>query len=196
MDIGDYIDYIKYERKLSNETIKNYKYDLDKFLHFLKEEHINDFTSVSRMTIEKYLKRISDMNPKSVSRNITSINNLFIFLLKDKKIDSNPCEFIDRPKLKKSLPNTLSFDEVSLILDIPFKNKYDYRNKAMLEILYGSGLRISELISLTLRDIDMENDVIRCFGKGSKERIVPINDYEKYFLKEYLEKRSLKMMNF
>jgi integrase/recombinase XerD len=135
------------------------------------------------------------MNPKSVSRNITSINNLFIFLLKDKKVTSNPCEFIDRPKLKKTLPDTLSFEEVSNLLDIPLVTKYDYRNKAMLEILYGSGLRISELISLTLRDIDMENDIIRCIGKGSKERIVPINDYEKYFVKSYLEYRSLFLIN-
>ena len=195
MDIGDYIDYIKYERKLSNETIKNYTYDIEKFIVFLKEQGINSFSEITRKDIEKYLKEINDMNPKSISRNITSINNLFIFLLKDKQIENNPCEFIDRPKLKKSLPDTLSFDEVSLILDIPLKNKYDYRNKAMLEILYGSGLRISELISLTLRDVDMENDIIRCFGKGSKERIVPINDYEKYFLKEYLECRNLFLVN-
>ncbi len=195
MDIGDYVDYIKYERKLSNETIKNYAYDLEKFIVFLKEQGINSFSEITRKDIEKYLKEINDMNPKSISRNITSINNLFIFLLKDKQIKNNPCEFIDRPKLKKSLPDTLSFDEVSLILDITLKNKYDYRNKAMLEILYGSGLRISELISLTLRDVDMENDIIRCFGKGSKERIVPINDYEKYFLKEYLEYRNLFLVN-
>ena len=195
MDISSYIDYIKYERKLSSETIKNYKYDLEKFILFLKEKNINSFTDVDQRTIESYLKSINDMNPKSVSRNITSINNLFIFLIKDKKVKNNPCEFIDRPKLKKNLPDVLSPDEVSSILDIPLKNKYDYRNKAMLEILYGSGLRISELISLTLRDIDMENDIIRCFGKGSKERIIPINDYEKFFLKEYLEVRSSFLIN-
>ncbi len=195
MDIKDYIDYIKYERKLSAETIKNYKYDLDKFKTFLKAKGIDSFTSVNQKIIEQYLKSINEMNPKSVSRNITSINNLFIFLIKDKKVKNNPCEFIDRPKLKKSLPDTLSLDEVSKVLDIPLLDKYDYRNKAMLEILYGSGLRISELISLTLRDIDLENDVIRCFGKGSKERIIPINDYEKHFLLEYLQYRNLFLIN-
>lgn len=195
MDIEEYLDYIKYERKLSNETIKNYKYDLDKFIVFLKNKKIHSFKDVSLKDIESYLKNISDMNPRSISRNITSINNLFIFLLKNKKIKTNPCEFIDRPKLAKKLPDTLSFDEVSKILDIPLKTKFDYRNKAMLEILYGSGLRISELISLTLRDIDLENDIIRCIGKGSKERIVPINDYEMYFLKEYMEKRELFLVN-
>lgn len=193
--VESYIDYVKYERKLSNETAKNYKYDLDKFVLFLNNNRVNDFNQVDQHIIEEYLKEISDMNPKSISRNITSINNLFIFLLKDKSINKNPCEFIDRPKLKKSLPDTLSFEEVSNILDIPLKDKYDYRNKAMLEILYGSGLRIGELINLTLRDVDMENDIIRCFGKGSKERIVPINDYEKHFLKLYLERRSEFLIN-
>ena len=191
MDIKEYLDFIKYERKLSEETVKNYKYDLENFIKFLKKKNINSFKSVTQNDIELYLKEISNKNPKSISRNITSINNLFIFLLKDKFIKNNPCEFIERPKLKKTLPETLSFDEVTNVLDIPLITKYDYRNKAMLEILYGSGLRIGELISLTLRDIDFENDIIRCIGKGSKERIVPINDYEKYFLLQYLDKRSL-----
>ena len=131
------------------------------------------------------------MNPKSISRNITSINNLFIFLLREGKINKNPCEFIDRPKIMKRLPSTLSVNEVSALLDIPLNNKYDYRNKAMLELMYGCGLRVSELVSLTTRDIDMENDIIRCIGKGSKERIIPINDYAKHYLKLYLDKREL-----
>ena len=193
--IDNYIDYVKYERKLSEETAKNYRYDLNKFTSFLEENGVKSLKEVEQSTVLKYLKSINDMNPKSVSRNITSINNLFIFLLKENKIKNNPCEFIDRPKLQKSLPDTLSFEEVSNLLDIPLLTKYDYRNKAMLEILYGSGLRISELISLTLRDVDMENDIIRCIGKGNKERIVPINDYEKYYLKEYLEYRSLFLIN-
>ena len=193
--VENYIDYIKYERKLSDETAKNYKYDLDKFISFLEKENIKNLQKVDQKTVQKYLKSINNMNPKSISRNITSINNLFIFLLKEKQINNNPCEFIDRPKLKKSLPDTLSFEEVSSLLDIPLITKYDYRNKAMLEILYGSGLRVSELISLTLRDVDMENDIIRCIGKGSKERIVPINDYEKHFLKEYLNHRNLFLIN-
>lgn len=191
MELIDYIDYIKYERKLSNETVKSYEYDLNKFIYFLKDRGITSFSKVSQEDIEKYLAFISSKSSRTVSRNITSINNLFIFLLKEKKIKRNPCEFIDRPKLKKSLPDTLNIEEVTSLLDIPLNNKFDYRNKAMLEIIYGCGLRVSELISLTLRDIDMGNDVIRCTGKGSKERIVPINDYAMHYLKLYLEKRDL-----
>ncbi len=195
MKIEEYLDYIKYERKLSSETISNYKYDLQKFCLFLKDNNINSFNDVSQENIESYLKHISSLNSKTISRNITSINNLFLFLLIKKEVDKNPCEFIDRPKIGKHLPDTLSIEEVNNLLDIPLKNKYDYRNKAMLEIMYGSGLRVSELVSLTMRDVDMENDVIRCIGKGSKERIVPINDYSKHFLKLYIDKRGLFLIN-
>lgn len=191
MKLRDYIDYIKYERKLSLETVKNYKYDLEKFLLFLKEKGIFDINLVTTKDIEEYLATLKNFSPKTVSRNITSINNFMLFLLKEKKIDFNPCEFIDRPKLNKNLPTVLSIEEVDKLLDIPLKTKYDYRNKAMLEILYGSGLRISELINLTTRDVDFENAVIRCLGKGSKERIVPINDYIIHYLKLYLDKRNL-----
>lgn len=191
MKLRDYIDYIKYERKLSLETVKNYKYDLEKFLLFLKEKGIFDINLVTTKDIEEYLATLKNFSPKTVSRNITSINNFMLFLLKEKKIGFNPCEFIDRPKLNKNLPTVLSIEEVDKLLDIPLKTKYDYRNKAMLEILYGSGLRISELINLTTRDVDFENAVIRCLGKGSKERIVPINDYIIHYLKLYLDKRNL-----
>lgn len=195
MEIIEYLDYIKFERKLSNETVKNYEYDLNKFISYLKENHINSFNKVTVDNIENYLKYISNLNSRSISRNITSINNLFIFLLKEKRVKKNPCEFIDRPKIKKSLPDTLSVEEVSNLLDIPLKTKYDYRNKAMLELMYGSGLRVSELISLTMRNIDLENDIVRCLGKGAKERIVPINDYSMYYLKLYIDKRNLFLIN-
>lgn len=195
MEIIEYLDYIKFERKLSNETVKNYEYDLNKFISYLKENHINSFNKVTVGNIENYLKYISNLNSRSISRNITSINNLFIFLLKEKRVKKNPCEFIDRPKIKKSLPDTLSVEEVSNLLDISLKTKYDYRNKAMLELMYGSGLRVSELISLTMRNIDLENDIVRCLGKGSKERIVPINDYSMYYLKLYIDKRNLFLIN-
>ena len=195
MELTEYLDYIKYERKLSFETVKNYEYDLNKFVLFLKKNNISSFSDVRQDDISDYLKSIQNMNPRSISRNITSINNLFIFLLKDKKVSFNPCEFIDRPKLKKSLPDVLSIDEVTDLLDIPLTTKFDYINKAMLEIMYGCGLRVSEVISLKVHDIDMDNDIVRCIGKGSKERIVPINDYALYYLKLYLDVRGLFIIN-
>ena len=191
MKLKEYLDYIKFEKKLSIQTINNYKYDLQNFFSFLKKAGVQEDQQITTKDIEKYLVSLKNLDSKTVSRKITSINNYMIFLLKNNLIDSNPCEFIQRPKQKKTLPNVLSIEEVEKLLDITLKTKYDYRNKAMLEVLYGSGLRISELINLTTRDIDFDNAIIRCFGKGSKERIVPINDYTIYYLKLYLEKRPL-----
>lgn len=189
--INDYIDYIKYEKKLSDQTINNYHYDLNHFFLYLKKENIDSFSKVKQIHVEKYLNILNkDRDAKSISRNITSINNLFNYLLIEEIIRTNPCEFISRPKLRKSLPNTLSVEEIDNLLDINLNSRYDYRNKAILELLYSTGLRISEALNLTTRNVDFENDVIRCFGKGSKERIVPINDYALHYLKEYFNKRT------
>ena len=93
---------------------------------------------------------------------------------------------INNPKTKKSLPKVLSEDEINSLLDIDLKSDFDFRNKAMLELMYSSGLRVSELINLNISDIDLENDTVKIFGKGSKERIIPLNDYAKEALKEYV----------
>ena len=188
-NILDYIDYLKYERKLSKETIDSYEYDIKKFSIFLENKKIFLLEATSE-DILNYIKEIhKNIKTSSLARNITSIKNFYNFLIIDKKISKNPCDLVERPKVEKYLPETLSPDEVDLLLDIPLNTKYDYRNKAMLELMYGAGLRISELINLNTRDIDLENAIVRCFGKGSKERIVPINDYVLYYLVEYLEQR-------
>lgn len=188
--IEDYLDYLKFERNLSDETINNYKYDLLKFNRFLTKLNI-DIINVNVNDITSYIKEISNLDSSSISRNITTLNNFYNYLIVNKIIKNNPCEFIDRPKLKKRIPNVLTVKEVDNLLDIKLNNEFDYRNKAMLELMYSAGLRVSEMISLTTRDIDFENCVVRCFGKGSKERIVPLNDYVIFYLKSYLERRHL-----
>ncbi len=189
--INYYIDYIKYEKKLSEQTINNYHYDLNHFYLFLEKEHIDNFLNVKQKHIEKYLSILKkNKNAKSISRNITSINNLFNYLLIEEVIEKNPCEFISRPKLQKKLPNVLSIEEIDNLLDININNRFDCRNKAILELLYSTGLRVSEALNLTTRDIDFTNDIVRCFGKGSKERIIPINDYALHYLKKYFDIRG------
>ncbi len=188
--IEDYIDYLKYERNLSNETINNYRYDLLKFDRYLDSLNI-DIIDVKVDNITSYLKKISNLDSSSISRNITTLNNFYNYLIVNKIIKNNPCEFIDRPKLRKRIPNVLTINEVDNLLDIKLNNEFDYRNKAMLELMYSAGLRVSEMISLTTRDIDFENCIVRCFGKGAKERIVPLNDYVIFYLKSYLERRHL-----
>lgn len=191
--IKDYIDYTKYERKLSKETSKNYGYDLIHFNTFLEKNkyNLNDITSINQKIIEDYLSYLNiNKDSRTIARNITSLNNFFKYLMIEKIIEVNPCEFIDRPKLSKKLPNVLSVEEVDKLLDIKLNTRFDYRNKAMLELLYSSGLRISELVNLTTRDIDFTNSIVRCFGKGNKERIVPISEYSLYYIKLYYDMRD------
>lgn len=189
--ILDYINFVKYERKLSVQTATSYKYDLEHFLLFLSKEGINDVEKIKQNTIELYLKELNKNDDSStIARNITTLNNFFKYLIIEKVIRTNPCEFIERPKLRKKLPNTLTIEEVDQLLEINLITKFDYRNKAMLELLYSTGLRISEVTNLTTRDIDFTNEIVRCIGKGNKERIVPINDYSLHYLKEYFDIRG------
>lgn len=196
LEIDDYIDYVKYEKKLSNESAKNYRYDLVHFMNYLIKNHITKFKYVNQDVINDYIIFINkEKDAKSVSRNITSINNFYKYLLISKKINNNPCEFISRPKIPKRLPKVLTEQEVDDLLDIKLKTIFDYRNKAMLELLYSTGLRISEAVNLTTRDIDFINCVVRCIGKGNKERIVPINDYSLQYIKLYYERRDKLLKN-
>ena len=194
--INDYIDYLNLVRRLSKETSKNYNYDLNKFNEYLKTKNIKNPKDVNTNIITSYIKYLNGyLDSSSVARNLTAIKNFYKYLIIEKVVTSNPCDSIDRPKLKKRLPNTLSVEEVDNLLDIKLDTVFDYRNKAMLELMYATGLRVGEVINLTTRDIDFSNSYVRCIGKGSKERIVPINDYEIYYLKLYLDKRDLLLKN-
>ncbi len=185
--ISKYLDYVKFEKRLSKNSYLNYQYDLEHFSNNIKEKEI---TRIKTDDIEKYIKTFSTKNATTLARNVTTLRNFFKYLIKMNIIKDNPCENIDNPKLPKKLPEYLSISEVDLLLNIPIKNKYDIRNKAMLELLYSSGLRISELINLTVADVDFNNNIVNCVGKGSKERIIPINDYSLNYLKEYLNIRN------
>ena len=127
----------------------------------------------------------------TIAHNLTVIKNFHTYLLKEKIVSKDVSEFIERPKLRKSLPKSLSVDDVDKLLDIPLNTPFDYRNKAMLELMYGCGLRVSELVNLEINDIDMTNCLIRIMGKGSKEREVPLGEYSINYLELYLDNRDL-----
>lgn len=188
--IQDYLYSLRYELKLSDNTYKSYKYDLDHFNSYLESIKIIDLKAINEKIIIDYLKTISKNSPKTVSRKITSIRNFFNYLLKINIIKESPCIYIENPKIPKTLPNVLTIEEVNKLLDVNLINKYDYRNKAMLELLYATGLRISELINLKVNDVNFINNVVICFGKGKKERIVPVDDNTLKHIKNYLEYRN------
>lgn len=182
--VEKYLDYIKYERKLSEATYNSYMYDLSSFIAFAKGKNPLRFTYDD---IFAYLKTIEAKNSRTVAHHITVLNSMYTFFLNEKMIEKNPCENIKLPKLEKRLPKYLTEEEIDSLLNIPIKTPYDSRNKAMLELLYATGLRVSELIHLKLTDVNLEDDFVRVIGKGSKERIVPIGDIAIYYLKKYLE---------
>ncbi len=181
--VTKYIDYLKYERKLSDNTLKSYLNDLKEFDIYFNQ----DLKNKSYKDIQNYLSTIQDKNTRTISHYITVINSFYTFLVNDGIIKENPCTNIKSPKLPKTLPNFLTEEEVDKLLDINLKTPYDYRNKAMLEILYATGLRISELCNLKITDVDMNNEIIRVYGKGKKERIIPVSDYALSFLDRYIK---------
>ena len=180
--IEEYLDYLKYERKLSNNTYKSYRDNLKLFNEYFKDKNI---IQLSKKEIENYIKKL-DKSAKTKAHYITVINSLYNYLCDEDIIKINPCDGIKLPKLEKKLPDYLSIEDVSKLLNIKTTNPLDHRNKAMLELLYASGMRISELLDLKMQNIDYKNEYIRVMGKGKKERIIPLASITFKYLNEYV----------
>ena len=188
--IEDYLNYILLEKRLSNNTYESYAFDLECFKNYFKDKKIDSIKENDIVEYLKYLKEEKNLTPRSIERHLTTLRGLFKYLVKMEILKYDITKNIDNLKIGKHLPNTLTVDEVELLMNIPLDNPFNYRTKAMLELMYGSGLRVSELVNLTLNDIDLYNDTILIHGKGSKERIVPLGDYAKEYLAEYLKVRN------
>ena len=189
--INKYIDYLKYERKLSNNTVMSYSNDLNDLYLFFNE----DIIKVTYKDLVKYINSLSNLNARSIAHHISVINSFYTYLVNNEYIKDNPSENIKSPKLPKKLPTYLTIEEINKLLDIQLLTPYDYRNKAMLELLYATGLRISELINLEFSNIDIDNSVLRVMGKGNKERLVPFNDSASKYLKLYIEYYRNEILN-
>lgn len=189
-EYDEYLNFIKYEKRLSDNTIKSYQNDLKKYINYLKKANISSFKDVKPKTIELMLISEKDLNTASLAHLLLSIKSLHKYLKKLKILDEDVTINIEQPKMAKHLPDVLSYDEVNNLLDIEIKTIEDIRNKAMLELLYASGFRISELLNIKLGDIDFTNAVVRTFGKGSKERVVPLPDVTLDYINNYLEIRK------
>ena len=191
--IEEFLRYLLIDKGYSNNTIYSYKKDLEKFLEFNKNTNINN---ISNQDLKNYIKYLNEnnLNEKSISRNISCLKSFYKFLIIEKYITNNPSESIYLPKIKKNLPNILSEDEVLNLLDIKLNDAYSYRNKAMLELMYATGLRVSELVNLKFQDIDLNEDIVRTLGKGSKERIIPIGEYSKEYLEKYIYEYRSKLI--
>ena len=180
--INDFLLYLEIDLNYSKNTISTYEGNLNKFNEYIKK----DLLKVSSRDIESYLSNL-DLEPSSISNNLSSFKTFYNYYIKIGKISDNPVDPIDTPKLIKKLPTYLTVDEIDNLLNIEIKDAFSARNKSILELMYSSGLRISELISLEFKNIDLNECIIRIMGKGSKERIVPINDIAIHYLKLYVK---------
>ena len=181
----DFMVYLQTERGLSLGTIRSYGDDVRKFLRYLQEEGVL-VREVNEGIIEEYFVSLVNLNSYSFNRNISSIRAFLDFL--GKVYGYCFCiSDIHSIKTYRHLPQVLSKEEVDKILDISLKTPFDYRNKAMLEVMYGSGLRVSEVTALKEKNIDLDSGVVRFFGKGSKERMVPLSCMATRYLRIYLE---------
>lgn len=183
-EIIDFLDYLRIERKMSNNTVESYMYTLNK----LEKESKKDLILSSKSDLKNILidnKKLE--KAKSLNHEITIIRQFFAYYNKESIVKD-----IDLLKLEKALPKYLTKEEVERLLNIPLITPLDYRNKAMLELIYATGLRVSELVNLKVNDIDFEMCTLRVLGKGNKERIVPIGSvalkYNKIYIEEYRSK--------
>ena len=179
--------YLLTEKHLSDNSISAYLEDIYIYLNYLEKKKITNPLKIKYNDILSYLEYL-DSNKYSIYSIVRKISSLRLFHHYLSKIYNikDITDKIENPRFYKKLPNTLSIEEVEKLLNIKLNNAYSYRNKAMLELMYATGLRVSELINLEIKDIDLEEKIVRCFGKGEKERIVPIGDYALKYLKIYL----------
>lgn len=183
--IEDFNNYLLLEKKYSKNTIISYTNDLNKFKNYF--ENKKTLKNIDHNDIKEYIRHLSkEKNERSVARTISTLKSFYKFLLIEKFVDKSPLENISSPKQKKELPKVLSEEEIDKLLNIPLNNNYSYRNKAMLELMYSSGLRVSELINLKVIDIDLDMALVRVYGKGSKERVIPLGQFAINALNEYI----------
>lgn len=183
-EIDAFKTYLLIDKKYSNNTIVSYENDLKKFDYHVKKQ----ISAISKQDILDVLKKLNDegLSDASINHFISSIRSFYKFLVINKIVKENVMDFIAPPKRNKHLPKVLSIEEMNKLLNIPLNNAFDYRNKAILELMYATGLRASELSELKVNDVNLNMAIVRTLGKGSKERVIPLGDYALYYLKTYL----------
>lgn len=196
--VDDYIVFLTVEKGASKNTIEAYSNDVRKLTQYLSDEKINNWREVDSYMIRGYLAfmQAEQITNTTRARNVAALKSFFRFLYVEKYTKNNLGELLDVPRKEKVLPKYLTMEEVERLLEAPdITTPNGCRDKAMLELLYASGLRVSELITLRLNDISFEMAYVRCFGKGSKERIIPLGSYALDALAHYIEVCRPKVAN-
>ena len=185
--ITNFLDYIVNDKKLSDNTLQSYRRDIMQYKKYIDNNKIN-YTKVKPEDIKEYLNYLKEMNKKSstISRNLASLRLFYQYLLKNNKVKKDPTEGISSPKVEKRVPNILTTQEVSLLLDQPKDvDLKGIRDKAMLEFAYATGMRVTEIISLNIDDVNIEEGIVTC-KNGNKQRNIPLGSLSLKALKEYI----------
>lgn len=189
--IEKFLRYLEIERNASGHTLLNYKLDLGDFRGFLKDV---DVASVDYLLVRKYLAHLKEKNltARSIGRKLSSLRSFFRFLVKDNYLKVNPTQAISSLKQEKALPHFLTEEDMVRLIDAPStQTTKGLRDHAIFEMLYSTGMRISELIGLTEDAIDFIGGTVKVFGKGKKERLLPVGDRALHAIRRYLEKRNV-----
>ena len=188
-EINKFIEYLKYQRNYSDFTCNNYKKDLNEYNSFILSNKINyknmDYNEAKEYVI--YLNKKNDAK-STISRKLSSLRTFYKYLVLNNKVESNPFLLVSSPKKEKRIPKFINYNYMEEILNVPnIKTKEGQRERVILEVLYASGVRVSELVNIKLKDIDFSNKNILIFGKGSKERLVSFGDYALEYINLYLK---------
>jgi len=191
--IFKFLEYLKAERNYSEETLRAYKNDLQQFGEYLLDrEKVDDFLKVNSQMVRNFCGYLLKYgyDKRSVCRKLSALKSFYRFLKESKKIGKNPATIVKSPRLERKLPGFLTESQIREVLELKPPKEISYRDKAILELFYASGLRVKELVNLKITDVDFENKILKVKGKGEKERIVPFGNYALLAIKEYLEKRK------
>ncbi len=189
MLLDEFLGYISAEKGLAKNTVESYTRDLRKFLKYLQTADVHSFTEVKRDQIMEFLmgEKERGLKPSSLARHLVSVKVLFAYLAQEKLITQDISSVLDSPKLWSLLPETLSEAEVSAIIEAPVTTKAaGLRDRAMFELLYATGMRVSELVNIKVSDLNVDVGFLRVMGKGSKERLVPVGSRAIFWAKKYL----------
>ncbi|MDP6685527.1 MAG: site-specific tyrosine recombinase XerD [Candidatus Omnitrophota bacterium] len=189
--IEEFLSYLSVERGLADNTLSAYKRDLKVFFQYLKKKHVDSIKGVSRKNITSFMfsEKERGLSANSISRELACLKSFFKFLIGQQKIKEDVTSVIESPKLWRKLPDTLSLDDVEKLLSTPnVRDLIGARDKASLELMYATGMRVSELINIKMNDLNLDVGFVKCFGKGGKERIVPFGIKAKEGIVRYIDK--------
>ena len=199
--IEQFLEHLRYERNVSAHTLRNYSSDLEQFTHFLAPDEkakLPDITEIDHLTIREWMSALHSEQKKksSIARKLATLRTFFQFLVREGLLELNPAKLVSTPKLEKKLPNHLSIEEAIRFIESPdLETDLGKRDRAMLELMYATGVRVAELTTLNVADVDFQNQLIRVTGKRRKQRIVPFGDPAGEAIRNYLRVREKFLFN-